>query len=201
MCLPIDSRSPTSSLVEMRDIAFAAPTVLSASFTSSIKYRLLLAASLPPFRRRPLALDIANAATWGRLSGLDSNITSNTPMGTVICFSSRPSASLVLLSTRPTFVKESLAICRKPQLRDFNLAGVKESRESKAFAKPLFSAASRSFALALRISLWRDSRRSANVLIQLARSSGWRACRIRLPARAGNCYFWVWGRFSSINWG
>lgn len=184
MCFSIDNRSLTSSLVDTRDIALEAATVPSASFTNSIRYLLLLVASFPPFRRSPLALDMARAATWGRLSGRDSNITRRTPIGTVICLSSNPSANLVLLKTRPTFSKESSAICRRPALKDFNLPEERDNRESNAFARPVLLAASRSFALASRISFCRVSSKSASTLMQLARSSGRRACNVLLATRA-----------------
>lgn len=66
-----------------RETAFSEPTVIRASFTSSIRALLLYAASLPPFNKRPLADAMAKAATCGSESGLDSNITNKTPMGTV----------------------------------------------------------------------------------------------------------------------
>lgn len=55
-----------------------------------------------------------SALTWGRQSGRDSKITRRTPIGVVTCFNSRPSASNVLLTTRPTMSELWSAICFRP---------------------------------------------------------------------------------------
>lgn len=109
----------------------------------------MLDASFPPFSSRAFPLAIANADTWvqrlhtfhlnkmkinphsaaetdaqltcGRQSGRDSKMTSRTPMGTVICSSSRLLATLVRLSTRPTLSRDATASWRRPIARLFNL--------------------------------------------------------------------------------
>lgn len=199
MCFSIESKSLTSSRVDTREIALAAPYLFNASFTSSIRYLLLLAASLPPFSSNPFALDIASAATCGKLSGRDSKITNSTPIGTVICCSSRPSANLVRRSTRPTLFSESFAICRSPELRDFSLAVVRERRESSALARLALLAASKSSAFAARISDCLDSSRSARLLMHSARSSGRNACSTLLPTRAEISYLRLLIRFFQRN--
>ena len=95
ICFSMDNKSLISSLVEMREIAFVAPTELSASFTNSMSALLLCAASFPPFSKSPLAEAMARAATCGRESGRLSKITNNTPIGTVTCLRSKPSANFV----------------------------------------------------------------------------------------------------------
>lgn len=142
--------------------------VLKASFTTSIKARLLCAASFPPFSNKPLPEAMASAATCGSESGLDSKITSRTPIGTVICFNCRPSASFVLRNTLPTFSWLESAICLRPVARLFNLAGVNDRRDSSGLANPDFVASVRSFWFASRISACLDIKRSASVCTQEA---------------------------------
>jgi hypothetical protein len=158
--------------------------VASASLTRSMSALLLCAASFPPFRSNPLAEAIAKAATWGKESGRDSKMTNKTPMGTVIWVRSSPSASLVLLRTRPTLLWLESAICFNPTAKLRSLAGVRERRESNGFASPDFVASDKSFALASRISDCFDSKRSARVCTQEARCSGVRVCSSLPPERA-----------------
>lgn len=73
--------------------------------------------------------------TCGRQSGRASKITRRTPIGTVICSSSRLWATLVLRSTRPTLSWAATAIWCRPRARLFSLAGDKLSRFSMAAGK------------------------------------------------------------------
>lgn len=70
--------------------------------------------------------------TWGRQSGRDSKMTSSTPMGTVICSSSRLFATRVRRRTLPTLSWEDTAIWRRPMDRLFSFDDDKLSRLSKA---------------------------------------------------------------------
>lgn len=85
-----------------------------------------------------VAMEIPRSLSWltcGRQSGRDSKMTSNTPMGTVICSSSRLLATLVLLSTRPTLSLEDTASWRRPMARLFSLADDRLRRLIRAWEK------------------------------------------------------------------
>lgn len=153
-----------------------APTVDKASLTRSISALLLYAASFPPLSNSPFPEAMARAATCGKESGLDSKMTRSTPIGTVICVRSSPSASFVLRSTRPTFWWLESAICFNPTAKFFSLAGVNESRDNSGFASPDFLASAKSLALASRMSDCLEIRRSANACTQDARCSGVKVC-------------------------
>jgi hypothetical protein len=75
--------------------------------------------------------------TCGKLSGRDSNITNNTPIGTVTCFSKRPSASWVLLITFPNMLVFS-AICFIPSANTLSFFSFSDNRESKTELKSFF---------------------------------------------------------------
>lgn len=87
--------------------------------------------------------------TCGKQSGRASKITRTTPMGTVICSSSRLGATLVRRSTRPVLFWADVAICRMPidkllilaadRLRRFNMAGGKRPKETISHVKTQLS--------------------------------------------------------------
>ena len=81
---------------------------------------------------REFIWNIQNANTCGRQSGRASKMTRRTPMGTVICSSSRLWATLVLCSTRPTLSWAATAICRRPMAKLLSLAGDKLRRFNMA---------------------------------------------------------------------
>jgi len=93
-------------------------------------------------RRKPLMKLMITLTQWkptcGRQSGLDSKITNKTPIGTVICFKSSPSASLVRLTTRPTFEWLASAICFSPAetRKCLNLFDAQKVCKSWAFSSP-----------------------------------------------------------------
>lgn len=78
-----------------------------------------------------------SALTWGRQSGRDSKITRRTPIGVVTCFNSRPSASNVLLTTRPTMSELWLAICFRPSWRVWSFLSLKTSLDTKVGSSPI----------------------------------------------------------------
>lgn len=78
-----------------------------------------------------------SALTWGRQSGRDSKITRRTPIGVVTCFNSRPSASNVLLTTRPTMSELWSAICFKPSWRVWSFLSLKTSLDTKVDSRPI----------------------------------------------------------------
>jgi len=117
--------------------AFWAPWRRRASDTRDMRALLVLMASLPPLSTRPFAEAIDNAAiwkyfygsnwdtcgfgyfewdliTWGRQSGLASKMTMRSPIGTVICCNSKPSANSVRRTVLPTRVADCVAICLSP---------------------------------------------------------------------------------------
>lgn len=101
-----------------------------------IKWSFLQGKKRPPWLLwRCPALQAECWLTCGRQSGRDSKMTSNTPIGTVICSSSRLLATLVLLSTRPTLSLEDTASWRRPMARLFNLADDRLRRLIRAWVK------------------------------------------------------------------
>lgn len=134
--------------------------------------------------------------TCGRQSGRDSKMTSRTPMGTVICSSSRLLATLVLLSTRPTLSLEATASWRRPMARLFSLAVDRLRRLIKAWEK----------------SPRRKHNEQKKVLLtenaivmyryNLFAFSRQRHCKTRVKSlsksRCYKCAIWVRGRCSSV---
>ena len=82
-------------------------------------------------------MQITNRQTWGRQSGLDSNITNRTPIGAVICFNVKLSLISVTFNTRPILSIEDSAICRNPDTSVDSLSGVSCNREIRTSATPV----------------------------------------------------------------
>lgn len=87
-------------------------------------------------------------------------------------------------SKYPHTCKLESAICFRPVDKLFSLAGVNERRDNNGFANPVLVPSSKSLAFASRICDCFVINKSAKLFTLIARSSGVRDCRLRLPARA-----------------
>jgi hypothetical protein len=63
-------------------------------------------------------------------------MTSRTPIGVVTCLSSRPSASKVLLTTRPTISELWFAICFSPSCRVWSFLSLRIKRDTNVGSRP-----------------------------------------------------------------
>ena len=122
--------------------------------------------------------------TCGKQSGLDSNMTIKTPIGTVTWFSSKLSANCVRRRIFPRFSNESSAICLKPDAKTSNFPDVNVSRATIGAGIPAFFAFSISFWFSSRILFFFSWSKSASLLMIDARCIGVNFCNARLPARA-----------------
>lgn len=117
--------------------ASEAPYVAKACWTRPWRHRLVLTASFPPLRTRPLPVAMESPAICGSTSGRDSKMTNSTPIGTVICFKFRPSVMRVRLRVRLRQSFVDSATWRRPSDKLFSLSGVMKSRDIKGFDNPV----------------------------------------------------------------
>ena len=145
---------------------------------------LVLVASLPPLRRRPLPDRMAREAICGRASGLDSKMMRRTPRGAVTCSRVSPSATFILLSWRPSGSSMS-AICLAPAASCAIFPGFILSLLRRCDSVSAASAAAMSFSFSRMMASSLASRASAIAYSSAARSSLLRFCAGSESGRRG----------------
>mmetsp|Transcript_3302 Transcript_3302/g.10000 ORF Transcript_3302/g.10000 Transcript_3302/m.10000 type:complete len:206 (+) Transcript_3302:206-823(+) len=131
-------------------------------------------ASFPPLRSRPFPLRMESDAIWGRASGLASKIMRRTPRGALTCSSSKPSATLVRRSLRPTGSSPSARLLM-PLASWAIFPSLSFKRCRVAAGMSMFLAASRSLWFSCRITLSFSTRASAMLRRAFVRTEASRA--------------------------
>mmetsp|Transcript_33242 Transcript_33242/g.106046 ORF Transcript_33242/g.106046 Transcript_33242/m.106046 type:complete len:452 (-) Transcript_33242:397-1752(-) len=140
-------------------------------------------ASLPPLSSNPLPEAMARAATCGTTSGLDSKMTSTTPIGTVSCLSTSPGASSTCRLVRHRGSGWE-AMARSPAVTPRSFCKGSSRRAAEAALMLLARAAWTSAPFAFAMDSKPASNASAHACSTAPRSAWLSFCSARLASRA-----------------